>query len=372
MVKTVVVVGGSYGGLQVTHRLLKYTRQQVPDLKVILVSKTSHFFWNIASVRGIIPGHFKEEQLFQPIEPGLAQYPKDSNEFVLGTASNLDADARTLDVDTLTGPRTLSYDFLVLATGARSPSNDVPWKDTGNHEKTLATLRATSERVQSARHIVVVGAGPTGVEVSAEIAFHYGKEKEVILVSADQQVLGGDSLAAAAERELVNLGVVIRKGVKAETVSSLPNGRTEVNLSDGEILATDLYLSTVGLVPNSDYIDPGLLNERKYVVVDECLRVRGYENVWACGDLVSVPKASFPITNKQAAGVAKNVELALQGKRQQVAKGMPFDVLLCTTGPNRGVGRLGIVSTPSLAVWFIKGRTLATESLPKFVSGSQW
>lgn len=39
MTKTVVVVGGAIGGLQVAHRLLKYTRQQEPELKVILVSK---------------------------------------------------------------------------------------------------------------------------------------------------------------------------------------------------------------------------------------------------------------------------------------------------------------------------------------------
>lgn len=41
MVKTVVVVGASYAGLAVSHRLLKYTRQKQPDLRVVLVSKVS-------------------------------------------------------------------------------------------------------------------------------------------------------------------------------------------------------------------------------------------------------------------------------------------------------------------------------------------
>lgn len=54
MVKTIVVVGASYAGLAVSHRLLKYTRQQNPDLKVVLVSKVS--FPIITKVRRAVHG----------------------------------------------------------------------------------------------------------------------------------------------------------------------------------------------------------------------------------------------------------------------------------------------------------------------------
>ncbi|KAF7547601.1 hypothetical protein G7046_g8952 [Stylonectria norvegica] len=73
MTKTVVVLGGSLGGLAVTHRLLKQTLPNVKDLKVILISKNSHFYWNLASVRAVIPGVLSDNKLLAPIAPGLAQ-----------------------------------------------------------------------------------------------------------------------------------------------------------------------------------------------------------------------------------------------------------------------------------------------------------
>ncbi|POR36299.1 Pyridine nucleotide-disulfide oxidoreductase, FAD/NAD(P)-binding domain protein, partial [Tolypocladium paradoxum] len=90
MPKTVVVLGGSLGGLAVAHRLLKYTLPHEPDLR------NSHFYWNIASVRAVIPRAVKDEALLQPIAPGLAQYPPGSVEFVVGAATGLDARAKTV------------------------------------------------------------------------------------------------------------------------------------------------------------------------------------------------------------------------------------------------------------------------------------
>ncbi|CRK17784.1 hypothetical protein BN1708_003062 [Verticillium longisporum] len=372
MTKNVVVVGGSYAGLQIAHKLLKHTLPSENDLKVILVAKSDHLYWNLASVRAIVPGVLKDEQVFQPIEPGFAKYPSGSFEFVLGAASKLDADAKSLSVTTASGERSIPYDFIVLTTGARTASSEVPWKSTGTYEEDLEALHSIAKKVESASHIVIAGSGPTGVETAGELGYEYGKDREIILVSADNQLLGGDSIAAAAEKELFKLGVKIRKSVKATGSTATPDGKTEVTLSNGEKIITDLYLPTTGLIPNSEYIDAKLLNEHKYVAVDEFFRARGYENIWACGDLVSSPRASFPITDKQAGGVYKNVEAALKGKPQQVVKGMPIDVLLCSTGRGRATGRLGVVKLPSLAAWGMKGRTLAIEMLPKYASGSQW
>ncbi|KAM0328050.1 hypothetical protein ACHAQA_005452 [Verticillium albo-atrum] len=372
MAKTVVIVGGSYAGLQIAHKLLKQTLPTEKDLKVILVSKSNYLYWNLASVRAIVPGVLKDEQIFQPIEPGFAQYPSGSFELVLGTASKLDADAKTIAVTTASGDRSLAFDIIVLTTGARTASSEVPWKSAGTYEEDLKALHSIAEKVGSASHIVVAGSGPTGVETAGELGFEYGKDREIILISADEHLLGGDSIAASSEKELIKLGVTIRKGVKATGSTATPDGKTEVTLSNGEKIITDLYLPTTGLIPNSEYIDAKLLNEHKYVAVDEFFRAKGYENIWACGDLVSSPRASFPITDKQAGGVHRNIDAALKGKPQQVVKGMPIDVLLCSTGRSRAAGRLGFVKLPSLAVWGMKGRTLAMEMLPKYASGSQW
>lgn len=52
MANTVVVLGAAYAGLGVAHSLLKYTKKDVKDLKVVLVAPTDKLYWNLASVRG--------------------------------------------------------------------------------------------------------------------------------------------------------------------------------------------------------------------------------------------------------------------------------------------------------------------------------
>jgi apoptosis-inducing factor 2 len=79
MAKTVVILGAGWAGLPLAHKLLKYTLPKVKDLKVILVSPNTHFYWNLAAVRGVIPGTFTDNELFLPIQPGFARYPEASS-----------------------------------------------------------------------------------------------------------------------------------------------------------------------------------------------------------------------------------------------------------------------------------------------------
>ncbi|KAI1081634.1 FAD/NAD(P)-binding domain-containing protein [Whalleya microplaca] len=372
MTKTIVVLGGAFAGLQVAHRLLKYTKPHVEDLKVILVSKNSHFFWNLASVRAVIPDLLKEEQYSAPIADGFAKYPSSAFEFVVGSAEGVDADAKTVRVSVPgsdNGERVISYDHLVLATGTRTVDASVPWKSNGTHAEIRALVSGIQDRVRAARHIVVAGAGATGVETAAELAFEF-KDKEVVLLSGDREVLGGDSLASTVAAELKKLGVQVREEARVVGSSVLPDGRTEVVLKSGEKIATDLYLPTMGIVPNTEYLPAKLLTEKKYVDADDFYRVNGAQDVWAAGDIVSTGRASFVLSQKQAAGVAKNIDLALKGKPPVVVKLLPFDVLFVSTGRNRGAGRLGSVKVFSIMVYMIKGKTLGVQQLPGYVDGS--
>ncbi|GKT45616.1 oxidoreductase ptaL [Colletotrichum spaethianum] len=325
----------------------------------------------MGSVRAVVPGIVKDEQIFQPIEPGFASYPKESFEFVLGTATGLDVARKAALVSTPSGPRSLPYDYLVLATGARCASPDMPWKNANSHEETIDLLHETTEKVKAARHVLVAGAGPTGVETAAEIRFEFA-DKEVVLLSAHEEILGGDSIAKGVENEIVRLGVQVKKNSRVKNSRPLPDGRTEVTLVSGEIIKTDLYLPTMGLVPNTEYLDSSLINEYNNVKVDECLRVKGVDNVWACGDIISCQRSGFMLTDKQAAGVVKNIELAIKGKDQLVVKGMPVDVFMCSTGRNRGAGRVGWVKVPSFFVYSLKGKTLGMSWINKYTEGTQW
>ncbi|KHN98073.1 Pyridine nucleotide-disulfide oxidoreductase, FAD/NAD(P)-binding domain protein [Metarhizium album ARSEF 1941] len=367
MSKTVVVLGGSLGGLAVTHRLLKYTLPHEPHLKVILITKNSNFYWNLASVRAVIPDVLGDEQIMQPIEPGLAQYPPDSIEFILGEVTGLDAASRTAHLSTSDDTRTVTYDYLVIATGSTSKSPCMPWKASSTHEACVESLHKTAESIRRASHVVVAGAGATGVELAAEIRFEF-RDKTVVLLSSDEQLLGGDCIASAAERELVKLGVSIRRSVRVAGTEDREDGKTIVRLEGGQEMETELYLPTMGFVPNTAYLPGSFLNDSGYVHVDEYMGVAAKDaegRVWAVGDAVSKPRAGFLITEAQAAGVAKNIDLVLRGQAQQAVRGPLVDAFICSTGRSRTAGRLGFVPMPSLAGWIAKGRTLGVDRTKK-------
>ncbi|KAI1399520.1 FAD/NAD(P)-binding domain-containing protein [Hypoxylon fuscum] len=370
MTQTVVVLGGAYAGVSCAHRLLKYTKPQVKDLKVILVSKNSHFFWNLASVRAVVPGLLKEEQYSQPIEKGFSKYDAETFEFIVGSAEGVDTVGHTVKVLTKDGERVLSYDHLVLATGTRTVNSDMPWKSNGTYEETAAALAQVQSKIKSAKHIVVAGGGATGVETAAELAFEYGKDKEVVLLSGDAELLGGDSLASNVAGELKKLGVQVRKSARVEGSAELPDGKVEVQLQGGDKILTDVYLPTMGLVANTEYLPADMLTDKKFVDIDEFYRAKGTKDVWAAGDIVWKPRASFVLSEKQSAGVAKNIDLALKGKPPTPVKTIPMDVLLVATGRSRGVGRLGPVKVFSIMVYMIKGKTLGVQQLPGYVDGS--
>lgn len=255
----------------------------------------------MASVRAVIPGIVKDEEIAQPLQQALARYPEDSYELVIGTAEALDTAAKTVRVAVAaTGAeRTLAYDQLVLATGARCTTADVPWKAHGTYDEVMAGLHATQDRVKAAKSVVVAGAGATGVELAAELGFEYGRDKEVTLLCSTPQILGGDSIAGNARSELDKLGVKIRTGTKVKGTREVEGGKTEVELEGGETIVVDLYLPAMGLVPNSEYIPARYLDDKRCVVVDDFFRVKDAEGVWAAGDIVSKPRAAYVHTQKQ-------------------------------------------------------------------------
>lgn len=197
--------------------------------------------------------------------------------------------------------RTLTYDQLIVATGSRTTTSTVPWKILNSYDETVSLLDSTRERVQAARDIVVAGAGATGIEVSGELGYEYGKTKKITLLCGGPSLLDGDSVGPAAKSELSKLHVKIRFDARVAGIKELADGRMEISLEGGETITTDLYLATMGMKANSEMMDGKYLNDKGYVAVDEFYRVKGLENegVWALGDVVSIPRGGFLFTQKQ-------------------------------------------------------------------------
>ena len=180
MAKTILILGASFTGLKVAHSLLKSTLPVVKDLKVILVSPTTHAYFNLAAPRAIVPGQIPDEKVLAPIEPAFSKYPSSSFEFVIGSAQSVDSTGKRVEIETESGIRTVAYDTLVVTTGSNTGS--MPWKAHGSHKEFLDLLHGTQDKVKKAKTIVVGGAGVTGVETAGELGFEYGKTKEITLV----------------------------------------------------------------------------------------------------------------------------------------------------------------------------------------------
>lgn len=185
------------------------------------------------------------------------------------------------------------------------------------------------------------------------------------------------------------LKVAIKLETKILGDAKMPGGRTELTLSDGQKIVTDLYLPTTGLIPNSSYVPHNLLNANGFVVVDEFLRVKGTTDVWAVGDVSSVQRPQFVNTDKQSVHVVKNIGLMMKGKElvrySTDGGGMfpPFYLTMTTNplltliamlavplGRKAGTGHMGSMKLPSFMVHFVKGKTYFTEKLGPTIDGS--
>ncbi|RAH79981.1 FAD/NAD(P)-binding domain-containing protein [Aspergillus japonicus CBS 114.51] len=386
---TVLILGASVAGLPIAHALLKNNTSSSNKTKVILVNPSRDFFWMIAAPRILTkPAAFRAEQYLIPIEPGFSGYPKEEFEFVHGAARAVDFPAKTVSValsapaSEADGPaaRTIEYgyDHLVLATGSTTPSSIATPTESGGHAvlypfkppppstspspppTSLGDLIATAQsRISQAKRIVIGGAGPIGLETAGELA-DLPHKPSITLISAAARVLPGSTEGASrsAETQLASKGVYV---ITRRKVVGYSPEEGVVRLDNGETLSTDVYIPTTGVLPNTSYLPAGVLDEKGWVNVDEELRVRGVENVYAAGDITSYPARLAQRAGEQAGIVAHNlvVEIggggAAAGKRKRFAPGRAMMVV--PIGAAGGTGELWFGWVPFVwLVRLVKGR----------------
>ncbi|KAH7216755.1 hypothetical protein BKA60DRAFT_649422 [Fusarium oxysporum] len=373
MTKTVVILGAGWAGLPLAHKLLKHTLPKVPDLKVILASPNSHFFWNVAATRGIIPDAIPDEQLFLPIKPGFNQYPSENFEFLLGKADGVDAESSTVHViSNENARREITYDELVIATGSRLAS-DLPLKPVGTHQETISAWKQLQSEVGGSKSIVITGGGATGTEVAGELAARYGSSKSITLVISGAQPLEGalGSVRASISRDLKTLGVRLIYNARVTEAKKSERGQgAEVHLSNGSTLTTDLYLPLYGIKLNTSFVPPSLLDSGGNIKLDERMRVAGTKNIWGIGDVGNIDPKQLTITDNQIIHLATALDATLTGNGdikpyQPASKKMIFVSL----GKKYATGQIGNWKLFSFMVSYVKGRKLFVDTAEGYVGG---
>lgn len=159
-------------------------------------------------------------------------------------------------------------------------------------------------------------------------------------------------VAKQAETELKGLNVEIIYDTKVLS-STEEAGKTILELSTGSKLTTALYLPTIGTIPNTEFIPKEFLNATtNEVSVDEYLRVKNLPDAWAAGDVTDIEPSQYVYGDKQAATLAKNLDLMLTGKQPVVYTPASTPVMGVTIGRSKATGRMGNTKLPSIVIWF--------------------
>lgn len=314
-------------------------------------------------------------------------------ELLLGDVVGVDLEAQTAEVDTDEGRQTVAWRELVLALGAVPRTLPIPGlAEHGLSFKTLpdaihlrnhvlhqleaADGSLDEEERRRRLTFVFVGAGYAGVEALAELADlaedalrFYPRLREVprrwVLVDAAPRILPEipSRLGDYAARELGRRGVELHVGTTLDSVTA-----DEAVLGDGTRLPTRTLVWTAGVAPNPLLREWALpLDERGRVEVDELLRVRGHEHVWALGDCARVPNRRTdqpdPPTCQHALRQARRLAGNLVLARQPYGYRMLGQV--ATLGRHKGIADVLGLRLRGFPGWWVT-RTYHLYQLPLF------
>ncbi|CAN6613238.1 hypothetical protein TRVA0_005S02300 [Trichomonascus vanleenenianus] len=304
--KRVVILGCSFTSIAV----LKGLRNVQKEVSVTLVCPSTHFYFCIGAPKVISDSAFLEAA-FEPVETILkTTLPQGDTSFVQGAATKADFDKKTVSVS---DGSTISYDILVIGTGSRSSSRLL--KLDGSYNESVAEFEQVYAALKTAKSVAVVGGGAAGVEVAAELKKDHPNLDVTLYHSRDLPLpVMPMSQRKAANDILHKMGITVVGNMRL-TSSERVGDQTKLVFKDGTISTVDLYIPTLGSIPNSEFLDPAVLDVKRHVKVNEHLQVGGFDNVYAGGDVISNPISSgSDIFHYQSAVIAQGIAKIVTGK----------------------------------------------------------
>jgi NADH dehydrogenase len=367
----VVIVGAGFGGLEAAKKLA------CKDVHVTVIDRTNHHLFQPLLYQ-VATAALSPADIAAPIRAVLSKCK--NMEVILAEVRSVDVDARKVKMSDGTE---LDYDFLVLATGARhSYFGHDEWEKLAPGLKSLEDAIEVRRRLlmafeyaesitdeaarRAAMTFVIIGGGPTGVEMAgaiAEIARHTlakdfchidPSQARVILVEGDPRLLAAfpEDLSASALKQLVDLGVEVRTGARATDLTE-----TGVQVGD-EFIPCRVKIWAAG--NNASFVGKTLgvpIDRVGRVMVNDDLTIPGHPEVQVIGDLANfshqtgqpLPGVS-PVAMQQGRLAARNILAMIDGHKPQRFyywdKGN-----MATIGRHKAVADLKLVHLSGLPAW---------------------
>lgn len=356
-----VIVGGGFAGLKLARKL-----NNNPHYEVTLIDRHNFhqfqpLFYQVATASLEASSiSFPLRKIFQK-----------SKNVRIRITELLSVDPSQNQIQTSLG--TITYDYLILAMGANTNyfGNDqikqyaFPMKSTveamalrNRIVENLEAAACTQDEALRQRHlnIVVVGGGPTGVELSGAISemkrFILQKDypeldiskMHIYLLEGSPNVLNAMSPVSKAKARayLTKMGVDVQTGTVVQAYDGM-----EATLKDGTTIPTSLVVWAAGVRGNIPKgIDPSLVVGNGRIKVDATSKVDGYSNIYALGDIAYMVDEEFPkgvpqlanVAISQADHLAENFKRLASGKETTFrAFKLKYQGSMATVGRNKAV-----------------------------------
>lgn len=366
----IVIVGCGFGGLEAAKKLGD------KSVSVTIIDRTNYYLFQPLLYQ-VATAALSPADIAAPVRGVLSKYT--NIEVILAEVQSVDVNARKVKM--VDGE--LDYDYLIIATGARHSYFGHPeWEKLAPGLKSLEDAIEIRRRIlmafeyaekisdeaarKAAMTFVIVGGGPTGVEMAgaiAEIARYTLAENfrhidpsqaRIILIEGEPKVLASfpDDLRDKATKQLADLGVEVRTGVHATNLS-------EQGLQVGnEFIPCRVKIWAAG--NNASFVGHSLsvpIDRVGRVIVNDDLTIPNHPEVQVIGDLANfshqtgepLPGVS-PVAMQQGRHAAHNILMMIDGEKPQ--RFWYFDKgSLATIGRNKAVADLKLVHLSGLPAW---------------------
>ena len=366
----IIIIGGGFAGLQLAKTLNNKNK------KVIVLDRVNHhmfqpLFYQVASGR-IEPSNisFPFRKIFQQSR---------NTQFRMTEVKEIDAANNKV----ITDEAEFTYDKLIIATGCKTNffgNKELEGKAFGmkNTQEAISIrnhVLMTFEKliIEKSRsddgnwNIVIVGSGPTGVELAGAFAemkkdilprdypYMNFDQLKIILVSSTEKPLAVMSSEAQekSEKYLKDLGVTFMSG---EVVTDYDGDK--VHLRSGKKISSNNVIWAAGVTGNVIDGFPEEKLVRNRYIVDRYNKIKGYDNIYAIGDIAYMETPKYPQGHPQVANVAinqaKNLGKNLLKKSAGEWKEYEYDDKgsLATIGKHRAVVDLPFIKFQGFLAWY--------------------